>query len=152
MHYFKKDLNDNFGWTKLKETLTWKNSFFLLVIYMTITAKISSLIVKVFIMKYRKYIKIYSIKNILRKNVHHWGDFLIMTRHIFCSRFLLSICNFTVSLRRARECKNNPLCILIFPRPSRYQSCSRAAQISFLHNIRGYSRFYAFVVGNISKR
>lgn len=34
----------------------------------------------------------------------------------------------------------------------RYQSCSRAARISFLHNIRGHSRFYAFVVGNISKR
>jgi len=57
------------------------------------------------------------------------------------TRFLLSICNFTVSLRRARECENNPPCILIFPRPPRYQSCSRAARISFLHNIRVHARF-----------
>lgn len=69
--------------------------------------------------------------------------------------FLLSICNLTVSLRRARECgtcENNSHCILIFSRPPRYQSCSRAARISFLHNIYVAIRDFMPLVGNISKR
>lgn len=104
--------------------------------------------------------KIYNLlgkKNVLRKcSSLKWFSGSDRAHSLFMQIcFLLSICNFTVSLRRARECvtcENNPHCILIFSRSPRYQSCSRAARISFLHNIRGYLRFYTFVVGNISKR
>lgn len=92
------------------------------------------------------------------ENVRHWSDFLIVTKRIFCScRYVFCSASVISPSRYDAHANVEPVktthtAFSFFSRPPRYQSYSRTARISFLHNIRGHSWFYTFVVGNISKR